>query len=46
MWRFDRRLPDIADRPVMVRNLLTRGMFPGFCIAVVTAGGSDLRIFC
>jgi len=38
VWRFDRRQPDMADRPVLVRRLLTRGMLPGFCIAVVTAG--------
>ena len=38
VWRFDRRMPDMADRPVLVRRLLTRGMLPGFCIAVVTAG--------
>ena len=38
VWRFDRRHPDMADKPVLVRRLLTRGLVPGFCLAVVTAG--------
>ena len=28
----------MADRPVLIRNLLMRGMKPGFALAVVTAG--------
>ena len=38
MWRFDRNQVSMADRPVLIRNLLTRGMKPGFALAVVTAG--------
>ena len=38
MWRFDRNQVSMADRPVLIRNLLMRGMKPGFALAVVTAG--------
>ena len=38
VWRFDRRQPHMADRSVLIRRLLTRGLVPGFSLAVVTAG--------
>jgi len=38
VWRFDRRQFGMADRPVLIRRLLTRGLKPGFALAVVTAG--------
>merc|ERR1712156_950014 len=38
VWRFDRNQVSMADRPVLIRNLLMRGMKPGFALAVVTAG--------
>ena len=43
VWRFDRRQPDMADRPVLIRRLLTRGLVPGFSLAVVTAGAGVTR---
>ena len=38
VWRFDRRQFGMADRPVLIRRLLSRGVVPGFSLAVVTAG--------
>lgn len=38
VWRFDRRQFGMADRPVLIRRLLSRGIKPGFALAVVTAG--------
>ena len=41
VWRFDRRNLGMADRPVLIRRLLSRGFFPGLGLAVVTAGTSE-----
>ena len=36
VWRFDKRNLGMADRPVLVRRLLSRGFFLGLGLAVVT----------
>ena len=41
VWRFDRRNLGMADRPVLIRRLLSRGFFPGLGLAVVTAGTNE-----
>jgi len=38
VWRYDRNQPTMADTNVLKKRLASRGVFPGFCIALVTAG--------